>query len=237
MVKIAICDDGEIEQRILENLLRALFAKRKLECEITAYSCGEELLSEYEKGKYDLILLDIYMKQMNGIETGREIRKRDHEVDIIYCTSSADFALESYDVFAIGYLLKPFDKKKLDFLIGFFLQRKPRLKKNHITVLSKYQEKVLEFDHICYIESSDKVVMYHMDNQEDVTVYEQLGKVEKQLEDSRFFRCHQSYIVNFDFVITVDQDDFVLKGDSRVPIRKREKKKIVDQYRAYMDAN
>ena len=235
LIKIAICEDGKIEQKILANLLRALFQKRGLECVITAYISGEDMLKNYEKGRFDLILLDIYMKQLNGIETGREIRQQDTEVEIIYCTSSADFALESYDVLAVGYLLKPFDKKRLDFLIGLFLQRNPRLKKNHITVLSKYQEKILEFQHIMYVESSDKVVIYHMDNQDAVTVYEQLGKVERQLEDQRFLRCHQSYIVNFDFVQTIDQDDFLLPEEVRVPIRKRERKKIVDKYRDYIE--
>ena len=74
-----------------------------------------------------------------------------------------------------------------------------------------------------------------MDNQDAVTVYEQLGKVERQLEDQRFLRCHQSYIVNFDFVQTIDQDDFLLPEEVRVPIRKRERKKIVDKYRDYIE--
>lgn len=236
MINIAICDDGEIEQKILENMLQGLFQKRNLMCSIEKFCSGEELLEKYENGRFDLIVLDIYMKQLNGIETGREIRKYDRDVDIIYCTSSADFALESYDVFAIGYLLKPFNSKKLDFLVGYFLERKPSLKKNHITVLSKYQEKILQFDQIRYVESSDKIVVYHMESMEDVTVYEKLGEVEEKLEDPRFMRCHQSYIVNLDYVQDVDQNDFVLPDAERVPIRKREKKKILDQYKEYMES-
>ena len=78
--------------------------------------------------------------------------------------------------------------------------------------------------------------VYHMESMEDVTVYEKLGEVEEKLEDPRFMRCHQSYIVNLDYVQDVDQNDFVLPDAERVPIRKREKKKILDQYKEYMES-
>lgn len=234
MIKIAVCDDEKIEQKILENMIRTLLEKRGLECEIQTFSSGEELLICYEKDRFDLILLDIYMQQLNGIEAGKKIREVDREVDIIFCTSSADFALQSYEVFAIGYILKPFDRQKLDSLLTYFLERKPQLQQKYITVLSRYQEKILQYQDIMYLESSDKVVLYHIHQMDTVTVYEQLGKVEKKLMDDRFMRCHQSYIVNLDYVQKVDQNDFILEGSIRVPIRKREKKKLVEQYHEYI---
>lgn len=234
MINIAICEDNVIDQLILQKLVTTLFLDRKVKCQIECFPTGEALLEKYEAGKYDLVILDVHMGKINGIDTGRTIRGRDRDVELIYCTGSPEFALESYDVFAIGYLLKPYEKKKIDLLLGYFLERKPKFKNNYITVRSKYQERVLSFESIMYVESSDKVVKYNLDNNEEVTVYEKLVNVESELEDPRFMRCHQSYIVNLDYVEGVDDNDFLLPGEVRVPIRKREKKKIVDKYMEYV---
>lgn len=84
------------------------FRVHNLEITVDHFSSGEEFLTQHQPGKYAILFLDIMMGELNGIETGKRIRKIDTELEIIYCSSSMDFTLASYEVFAFGYLVKPF---------------------------------------------------------------------------------------------------------------------------------
>lgn len=233
MIRIAICDDSRIERTILAQLLESLIKERSLECSITCFDSGEELLRKYEKEQFDLLFLDIIMSNLNGIDTGREIRKQDVKVEIIYCTSSMDFTLASYEVFALGYLLKPLAVEKLSALLDYFLQKQPDFTTKFLSIRSRYTDYIIYYKDLLYAESSDKVVSFHTVNQGVIQAYEKLMNIEEQLKDNRFLRCHQSYIVNLEHVIRAEATDFLMMNGELVPIRKRERKQIIEYYKNY----
>ena len=106
MIKAAICEDSELDRDMLKEIIGLLLADRGLAYDIVSYVSGRELVSGYKNHPLDIIFLDILMDDINGIETGRLIREMDDKVEIVYCTSSKDFAIAAYDVHAMGYLLK-----------------------------------------------------------------------------------------------------------------------------------
>ncbi len=233
MIHIAICDDSIVDRKILERILIAMFKVHNLEILVDQFSSGEEFLAQHQPGKYAILFLDIIMGDLNGIETGKRIRKIDTELEIIYCSSSMDFTLASYEVFAFGYLVKPFDATKISALIDYFLQKKPAYQTRYIKVRSNYKEYVIHYKDILYVESEDKRVLFHTTNQGIIPIYEKLSEIQEQLKDVRFLRCHQSYLVNMDHIVKATATDFVLMNNELVPIRKRERKQLLDAYKEY----
>ena len=111
VLKIAVCED-ETEQR---NRLLALLDNSSIKNTYSVFENIEKLLKVFERGKYDLILMDIYMdSELSGIETVKFIRKKDKDISVAFVTASKDHALESYRLSAIKYIEKPYSKENIE---------------------------------------------------------------------------------------------------------------------------
>ena len=232
MVKeIAICDDVEVERFVLRRQLMAYFRTTSGEVKIREFASGENLLAEIEDGYIwpDLIFLDIYMGELNGIDTARRLRKLGVEAPIIFLTASPDFALESYEVEASGYLLKPADEQQTSAVLQRLMKANlPR----RIAVKCRRHFRYPFVDDILYLESDRHTVTLHMLDDSDIVTAEKLGDLERKIDDKRFLRCHQSYLVNMEHIVDV-QEDFIMRNGTCVPIRVRGRKEILDAYNEY----
>ncbi len=114
MLQLAICDDNIDELSNMVQLINQYRSSKNLDCEYAVFSNGFELVSALEKGKrFDIYCLDIIMPGFTGIDVAKEIRTYDKTAPILFFTSSPEFALESYSVKAINYVLKPISKDML----------------------------------------------------------------------------------------------------------------------------
>ncbi|MGN0483370.1 MAG: LytR/AlgR family response regulator transcription factor [Lachnospiraceae bacterium] len=237
MLRLAVCDDSVIEQAILKRLLEKLLAERKQECAVRTFSSGEDLMEAFENETFkpDIIFLDIYMGKANGIEVGKKIRKLNTQVEIVYSTTSMDFLMESYEVFALGYLVKPYQPEKIGKLLDYYIEKYFSFDSKVLNISFKGKTDLINYKDIVYIESSNRVVLIHTLSKGDIRIYKKLDEIEEELNSIDFLRCHQSYIVNVHQVDYVDETDFVMKNKSIVPIRKRERKNILGQYMERLD--
>lgn len=112
-MRIALCDDNQDFLQNTVNLIRQWAAESGITAELFPFDNGDTLLSKITGTHMDIVFLDILMPLQNGIDIGRELRQHDNVVQIIYLTSSPEFALESYETKAQGYLLKPVSYEKL----------------------------------------------------------------------------------------------------------------------------
>lgn len=119
MIEVAVCEDSEIDRGMLEEIIGFLMTDRGLEYNMTPFSNGEGLVAGYKNHPFDLIFLDVMMNEIDGIETGKLIRQMDKNVEIVYCTSSSDFAIAAYEVHAMGYLLKPYEPGRIGAVIDY----------------------------------------------------------------------------------------------------------------------
>ena len=227
---IAICDDNQIDRRVICDLLRCYADEASLRLFLTEYEAGKNLIYDVEDGMwFDAIFLDIFMNEQLGIDVARKLRGMGYNGNIIFLTSSADFAVDSYEVYAYSYLLKPtgFDKLKtvMDRMIPATDQSAYQIKQYNTIVRIPVGE-------ILYIESSNTKCILHRAGERKYTVYKQLTAIEGELQDPRFLRCHQSYIVNMDHVRDVNTA-FVLSTGEEVPIRQRGLKGVRETYLAY----
>ncbi len=118
MTRIAICEDDEMERTVLQELVKAWAETNDLEVFVSGFASGEELLCHFSKQRYDILFLDILLEELDGIQTGQQIRSMDAKTDIIYCTAMTDFALDAYEVHAKGYLVKPYDPDKIEAVLA-----------------------------------------------------------------------------------------------------------------------
>ena len=118
MRKIAICDDSKLDRQLLKVVIQTYFENNEEEFKIFEYESGDNLLADIEEGyiEVELLFLDIIMNGTNGMKIARKLRD-------IQFKAHAYYAVESYEVQAAGYLLKPYDTNKLTLLLDEILQR------------------------------------------------------------------------------------------------------------------
>ena len=231
MKTIVVCDDVEIERLLLKEILCQYFEEINEEVSIVEYDSGETLIADVEEGyvAMDLLFLDIYMKKLNGMETARKLRQIHCKVPIIFLTASPDYAIESYEVQASGYLLKSFSEEKLMKLLNRILKTDM---KRRVAIKNRRQYRYPCTDDIMYIDSDKHNVTLHLSDGSEIITVDKLGEIEKRINEKRFLRCHQSYLVNMDYIKDVE-DDFIMEDGTLVPIRVRGRKEILDTYYDY----
>lgn len=231
MQRIVICDDVEIERTLMKEILTEYFEEIHKEVSILEYDSGEGLIADVEEGylEMELLFLDIYMKELNGMETARKLRELQCNVPIVFLTASPDYAIESYEVQASGYLLKPFSEEKLKILLNRILKTDM---KRRVAIKSKRQYRYPYTDEIMYIESDKHNVTIHLSDGSEIVTVDKLVALEKRINENRFLHCHQSYLVNMDYITDV-KEDFVLSNGVIIPIRVRGRKEMSDAYYSY----
>ena len=223
MRKIAICDDSKLDRQLLKVVIQIYFENNEEEFKIFEYELGDNLLDDIE---VELLFLDIIM---NGMKIARKLRDIQFKAPIIFLTAHADYAVESYEVYVAGYLLKPYDTNKLTLLLDEVLQRSVQ---KRIAVKVKKQHRYLEINDIMYVESDKHVLNIHLKDSRVIQTTEKLSELEKTINSKRFIRCHQSYLVNMEYIKDA-KTDFILSNDIRIPIRVRGRKEIIEKYHKY----
>ncbi|HHW00620.1 MAG TPA: response regulator transcription factor [Clostridiaceae bacterium] len=233
-VRIAICDDS-VED--LESLTDALY-KYDRSFDIISYTDGVTFIEEFQDFKYsvDILFLDIYMPGIDGIELAQKIRSERKDIKIIFISLSKEHYPQAYEVFAFNYILKPFDRKRLYEVLDRAMDehRKENSQKIHFS----YKSSVYSVNprEILYVESRDKLIMFHMFPEGTLQCYSKLDEIEKQLPEQSFIRCHQSFIVNASYITEMGHTYFRL-GQVVINISKKYLKQAKDQYYKYLFSN
>lgn len=229
-MRAAICEDNELHREMFACMLSRYAAETSVPFALTQYANGTNFLYDMEDGAcFDIVFLDIYMEDILGIDIARKIRTDGYRGSIIFLTASPDFAVEGYDVDADSYLLKPLGYAKLKTVLDHI---------THEVSPSSYQVCLrssvihLAFHEILYIESQNSKCMIHTISGKPYTVYKTLNTIEKELNSSNFYRCHQSFLVNLYHVRQIDKQFILWNGES-VPIRQRGIKPARDAFVAY----
>jgi DNA-binding LytR/AlgR family response regulator len=229
--RMAICDDNKEDRTLLHNEMQKYLSEHNATVEIVEYSDGRPFLADQEEGfeRFDLIFMSVNMEAISGIDIAHKIRQAGINVPIVFITVSPEYAVESYDVNASGYLLKPLDVEKLHALLSRLMNTEDRPR---IALRCKGRKRYFFIDEILWIESFKHMLFLHLLDGSTVQTNQKLNSMEAELNDTRFLRCHQSYLINMDWVADA-QDVFIMKDGSRVPIRVRTHKAIVEHYYQY----
>lgn len=223
-MRIAICDDERNQINTIKGYLNK--ALKDVDYSIIEAESGEELIEVCKNEQLDLVFLDIEMKKLNGIETGKEIREMNKDAVIVFVTGFRDYALQAFGIRAFDYIIKPLTEKKFDV---FFNDVQTRLKEiqfrnekdSRLLVKSKSVMKELSFDEIVFFEKSGHQVIVHVENGDEIAYYNSFKDLKKELGEGLFVQCHQGYIINMDFVSSYKDKVITLRDDfGQIPVSK-----------------
>lgn len=232
-MEIAVCDDDVLDRTLTASELRRCLFENGVGGGITGFSNAVELIYEIQDGKiFDMIFLDIYMDKMLGIDAARQLRSMGYAGKIVFLTGTSGFAVESYEVQAAGYLLKPLSYEKLN---EFMKQILSDFEKEVYHIKRRSEIISLHYNEIVFIESCNSKCLLHNEAGERISIYKHLGDIEEELNDSRFLRCHQSYLVNMNHIVYADKSFEMANGET-VLIRQKSIREIKQQYLGFIGA-
>ena len=236
MLQIAVCDDNIDELSNMVQLIDLYRTSRHLSCEHAVFPNGFELISTLEKGKrFDIYCLDIMMPGFTGIDAAKEIRTFDKTAPILFFTSSPEFALESYSVKAINYVLKPISKDKLFFTFDELLEQiKAKEEEDAVIVKSNEGIQKILISNLVFAEVIGRNVLYHLRSGKVVECTEPFSAAcDSLLNYGCFIKPHRSYLVNMQYVDTIENHQITLQTLSAVPVAQGKAKEIKQQYLNY----
>lgn len=229
MLKIALCDDNKEFLAQTEVLVQE-WDRKPQGMVVRTFSEGALLLEAHKQECFDVILLDVLMPEMNGIETAKELRNLDKNVRIVFLTSSPEFAVDSYRVKAADYLLKPVRRKDLYQCLEEQLESLGREEKSIMVRCSGCNQRV-ELRDIEYLEAQNKHTLFQLKDGTELESLDPLLFFEERLTvDDGFFKCHRSYIVNIHHVEAYSSSEIKTEQGYRVPIARSVQKKFESVY-------
>ena len=223
-IHIAVCDDMNTDRSEIVSLIQKYADERKYVILIDEFRNGKELL-ENDISKYNLIILDILMDNLNGIEVAQEIINHSNNIPIIFCSISNEYAEESYDVKAYRYLTKPIDKNKFYFVLDDFFKTKTDLRM--ISYKRNRMEDSVYVSDILWIEAVAHKSIIHL-KYGDIITSTILKEFCELLADDNFIKPIRFALVSLDVIDGIPDNDIKLVDGTIIPIS-RDSKKIVRQ--------
>lgn len=239
-MRIAIVDDEEDVRIAVRQYIGEVFGRYWTDAgavQIDLFDSAETLLDHFDKRGYDLVLLDICMPGIDGMEAAHRLRAADADVGIIFLTSSEEYLLEGYRVFADGYFLKPIGSAAEDFLAALrrVFSRRAKMAQALFVEYNGYALDV-PFKKICYADIKSGRLHLVLSEKEFCLArpftYE--WGAARLLSDERFLECYHRIIVNMDFIEQMEDGNFVLAGDVHLPISRRRSSAVKIAYMQYL---
>lgn len=229
MIRVGICDDSPAF------LLQTKFMldhwdDRPTPITTECFEDGDSLIRAHSRQPFDLLLLDVMMPLLNGIDTAKEIREQDKTVKIVFLTSSTDFAIDSYAVKASNYLLKPLHPPSffacLQEVIGE-IQDAERC----VLIHSNNATHRVRLSNIAYAEAQNKHVLFMLADGTRLSTPEPLYAFEEiLLPEDGFFKCHRSFVLNVRHIDSYTHKEIQMRTGQQIPISRRYQKTFEDTY-------
>lgn len=223
-LKIAVCDDNKVDQDYVIKLLHEYANENGVILEIQAFISAEQFLFQYVAEKdYQIIVLDIEMEKMNGVELAKKLREDNQEIQILFITGYPDYISEGYEVDAVHYLIKPVSTENLVKVMDKAIANLDVVEKvlfiqdngEMLKVLTKNIYYVEVFSHVCIIHTTEG----------DVEIQTSISDLEKNLLEG-FVRVHRSYLVNLEQIKKIAKTEIYLENGDIVPLSRRKYKDV-----------
>ena len=230
--QIVVCDDNKAIRDKIVKVLRTLEQEINEDFEIAQFASAEELLFEYSEST-DILILDIQMLQMTGMQAAKELRKRDRNVQIIFLTALSEYAVEGYDVHAYSYLVKPVNESVLKEKVRSIIELQAADKPVYIEFKNKDGIDVVNIYTILFIESFSHDVVVH--TAVGAKKYpKRMRDIEDRLYEHDFFRIHKSYVINLKKVTRISGENVILEGGAVLPISRNRRKEFLIRFTQFM---
>ena len=223
-MKLAIIEDEQVHSELLSVYLEEWSEKRAVSLCVKVFSSAESFLFDWEEERdFDVLFVDIQMKEMNGMEMAKRIREQDPNIVIIFTTGLSEYIGEGYEVEALHYLLKPISREKLGQCMDKAFKRSGR--ERFLLVQTREEIWKLFTEQIMYVEARGHgcVIEYCAPTGEtcQTEATESISELEQKLDGEDFVKCHRSYLCRISSIQRIDKTDIILDNGSRVPVSRR----------------
>lgn len=218
--KIAVCDDQEQDAGYIAGAVSQWADAKGAGAEVHTFSSAESFLFQYAEQKdYDILLLDIEMGAINGVELAKKIRRENDSVQIVFITGFPDFMAEGYEVSALHYLMKPVSPQKLSEVLDRAADRLYRAEKS---VLFEVEGETMRVPvsrimlveaaaHSCLVTTADR----RFEVKASISALE---KTLQQTAEGEFVRCHRSYLVGISYIRSIAKTELTLDNGEKIPL-------------------
>ncbi|MEG0768753.1 MAG: LytTR family DNA-binding domain-containing protein [Ruthenibacterium sp.] len=234
-MKIAVCDDDITALSDIVSLVNEYRQAKAIEISCTAFHSAIDLVAAIASGTaYQLILLDVMMPLLNGMEAAKEIREYDSDTKLIFMTSSSEYAVESYNVNAYYYALKPVWQDQLFLLLDRVRAEIGKRAEDSLVVRCKHKIARILLRELEFVEVMGKTILYHMT---DGSVLESCGTITQASEIllgyPQFAKPHRSFLVNLEHIGSIAQRELRMNSHASIPLAKSCYASLKDAYIRY----
>lgn len=227
-MRVAICEDEEAQRLLLQSCLKEWAEGNHIMLETTPFPDGESFLFAWADDRaYDLLILDIEMGKLNGMDLAAHIRRQDEDIPILFITGYMQYMPLGFEVSALHYLLKPFDKNKLFQILDRLKEKK---QEDRLLFHTDKGRLSLPLSRLWYVEAkAHRCILYTRD--EEYLVSSSFGEMEKYLGSHReIIRCHRSYLVNMSHISAIIQSELFMDDKRRLPVSRSAEKRVNEAF-------
>lgn len=228
-IMIAVCDDNESDRAVILGMLSEYMDINNYYVKIDNYSSGEEFLAA-DVSQYKLVIFDIFMGELNGIETAKKLIAEHENCRIIFCSTSNAFAAESYDVDAMRYLNKPIDKEKFFGTLDRFFHIHTSMRT--ITVKQNRMDEHIYINEIIWVEAEGHKCTVHT-LKGDIVTRTPFAQICDELADAGFVKPIRYALVSLKYIATIPTDVCTMKNGDTVPISRDKRAEIKKTFSEY----
>jgi len=213
---VLICDDKKNEAEQLATLMKT----SAFDIQTYSFTRGQDAYEYVFSGaEIDACFLDIIMPDLNGVTLAQKLRDSGYHGEIVFLTTSNDFARQSYQVKAFDYLLKPPSPENVKGVLLALVNSKKDTSREGLVIKAKPLTSFILFRNISHVEVIGHIVYVRLKNGEEIKTYATFAEIASRLLcDSRFIQCHRSYIVNMGDIESVTAKEVMMKNGMKVPI-------------------
>ncbi|MFA9423243.1 MAG: LytR/AlgR family response regulator transcription factor [Sedimentibacter sp.] len=234
MLRIAICDDNIADLSNMVSLVNEykVLKWNKHTITYTAFNSAVDLIAAMVSGQqYELVILDIIMPFITGMDAAKEIRQFNQDVKIIFSTSSTEFAVESYAVDAYYYAIKPIWKDKLFILLDRLISEMEIDNNISFLVKSKTGLTRIYINKLEFAEIISRTILYHLTDGSVIEAVGSMSMLENEIIiNPCFIKPHRSYIINMQHIDTLSQREVKMNSLAVVPIAKANYRTVKSTY-------
>ncbi|WP_323617096.1 LytTR family DNA-binding domain-containing protein [Erysipelothrix rhusiopathiae] len=240
MIRIVLCDDDNVVIEKYRYLIKRYAMSRGMEVELSSFSRGEDLIFEltdhYEEP--DIIFLDVFMDELNGVEVAKQIRAMGYNSQIIFLTSSSDYVFDAFDVGSLNYLIKQdTDDTRFRTVLGQVLTQIDKRSGDFFDCNFGAESRRIPFKDISHFEIYRRVMRVHFNNDEYFDFYETMDHLTTRLANRNFVRVHRSYLVNLNHIVLFKNQTLRLENGEELPIGKAYQSDVKQSFNEFVEKN